>query len=200
MNHDEPAVEEKPEGGAGAEGAEPAEHPAEEQPKPEEEAKVHFGKRILLELPISSTIKRICESAKKVVPEPIWPDPDKEPLPPPVTHSIVRPPPNRKERAAVTLFSVWTPKESQSAEDHEGDKLPEMVNSTTRWILQPKESKKIYVKFFSKNIGTFDQILQFEVVGAFKPVNLTLNAICEFPTINSNYRNVFMAQKKSRPA
>lgn len=75
-----------------------------------------------------------------------------------------------------------------------------MVNTVTRWILQPKESKKIYVKFFSKNIGTFDQILQFEVVGAYKPVNLTLNAICEFPTINSNYRNVFMAQKKSRPA
>jgi hypothetical protein len=93
----------------------------------------------------------------------------------------------------VTLYSVWTPKDGQSAEDGEHDKLPEMVNTVTRWILQPKEAKKIYVKFFSKIIGTFDQILQFEVVGAFKPINLNLNAICEFPTINSNYRNVFMA-------
>jgi hydrocephalus-inducing protein len=44
-----------------------------------------FGKRILIDLPVGSTIKKMCESAKKVVPEPIWPDPDKEPLPPPVT-------------------------------------------------------------------------------------------------------------------
>ena len=27
-----------------------------------------------------------------------------------------------------------------------------------------------------------------------------MNALCEFPTINSNFRNVFMQQKKSRPA
>jgi hydrocephalus-inducing protein len=27
-----------------------------------------------------------------------------------------------------------------------------------------------------------------------------LNAICEFPTINSNFRNVFLVNKKSRPA
>ncbi len=49
------------------------------------------------------------------------------------------------------------------------------------------------MKFFSKNIGNFDQVLQFEVVGSFKPFNVTLNTVCEFPTINSNYKNVFMA-------
>jgi hypothetical protein len=75
-----------------------------------------------------------------------------------------------------------------------------MANTQNRWILQSKETKKLYVKFFSKNIGNFDQILQFEVVGSFKPFNVTLNTVCEFPTINSNYKNVFMAQKKSRPA
>ena len=74
-----------------------------------------------------------------------------------------------------------------------------MRNDQTRWILQPKEIKKVYVKFFSKNIGTFDQILQFEIIASYRPFNLNLNAICEFPTINSNYRNVFMTNKKSRP-
>jgi len=152
----------------------------------------------LVDIAIAATIKKICEAAKTVVPEPLWPDPDKEPLPAPVTHSIVRPPPNRKERPAVTLFSVWTP--SGHAEEPEEGKLPEMSSSVTRWILQPKESKKIFVKFFSKNIGTFDQVLPFEIVGAYKTFNLSLNAICEFPTINSNYKNVFMAQKKSRPS
>jgi len=43
-------------------------------------------------------------------------------------------------------------------------------------------------------------VLPFEIVGASKTFNLSLNAICEFPTINSNYKNVFMAQKKSRPS
>lgn len=75
-----------------------------------------------------------------------------------------------------------------------------MTNTVSRWILQPKESKKLYVKFFSKNIGSFDQVMQFEIVGSYRPFNLNTNAICEFPTINSNYRNVFMAQKKSRPS
>ena len=121
------------------------------------ENKLIYGKRILVDLAIASTIKKICESTKKVVSEPIWPDPDKEPLPAPLTHSIVRPPPNRKERQGVTLFSIWTPKDG--AEEPEADKHPEMHSSMTRWILQPKESKKIYVKFFSKNIGNFDQIL-----------------------------------------
>jgi hydrocephalus-inducing protein len=42
--------------------------------------------------------------------------------------------------------------------------------------------------------------MQFEIVGSYRPFNLNMNAVCEFPTINSNYRNVFMAHKKSRPA
>jgi len=72
-----------------------------------------YGRRILVDLTIAHTIKNICDSAKKIVPEPIWPDPDKEPLPAPVTHSIVKPPPNRKEKPQVTLFSVNTPKEGE---------------------------------------------------------------------------------------
>jgi len=43
------------------------------------------------------------------VPEPLWPDPDKEPLPPPVIHQIVKRPPARPERKEITLFSIWTP-------------------------------------------------------------------------------------------
>ena len=74
-----------------------------------------------------------------------------------------------------------------------------MNDNITRWTLGPKETKKLYIKFFSKNIGTFEQTLQFEIVGSYKPFNLNLNGVCEFPTINSNFRNVFMAYKKSRP-
>ncbi len=45
-----------------------------------------FGKRILVDLTIGPTIREICEESKKMVPEPIWPDPDKEPLPAPLIH------------------------------------------------------------------------------------------------------------------
>lgn len=65
---------------------------------------VVYGKRILVDLIIGKTIREICEESKKLVPEPIWPDPDREPLPPPVIHQIVKKPPNRNERTPITLF------------------------------------------------------------------------------------------------
>ncbi len=74
-----------------------------------------------------------------------------------------------------------------------------MTSDKTRWILEPKEIKKLYVKFFSKTIGTYDQNLQFEIVGSYKTFNMSLNGICDYPSINSNPKNVFMTQKKSRP-
>jgi hypothetical protein len=69
----------------------------------------HFGERILRPQFIEYDFKFLCESAKTVVPEPLWPDPDKEPLPPPVTHAIVKRPAARPERKEITLFSIWTP-------------------------------------------------------------------------------------------
>ena len=42
--------------------------------------------------------------------------------------------------------------EEVKAED-EGNKIPPMTDKQTRWVLQPKESKKLYVKFFSTKTG-----------------------------------------------
>jgi hypothetical protein len=74
-----------------------------------------------------------------------------------------------------------------------------MTKDQTRWVLGPKESKKIYVKFFSKRVGAFSQTLKFEIVGSLRTFDLSLNSICEFPIINHGYRNVFMNNKKTRP-
>lgn len=55
----------------------------------EEEApkeKPYRGRRLPLEVPLQYNFRYLCEEAKRGVPEPVWPDPDKEPLPPPVTH------------------------------------------------------------------------------------------------------------------
>lgn len=75
-----------------------------------------------------------------------------------------------------------------------------MNKQQTRWILQPKESKKVYIKFFSTIVDTFNSSMQFEIVGSYKPFTLNLNAICDYPIINSNYKNVFMQYKKTKPA
>jgi len=75
-----------------------------------------------------------------------------------------------------------------------------MTDKQTRWVLQPKESKKLYVKFFSTKTGPQDQVLQFEIVGSYKAFNLNAKASCDFPTINSNARNLYLQQKKVRPA
>jgi len=49
-----------------------------------------------------------------------------------------------------------------------------MTKDQTRWVLEPKESKKLYVKFFSKKVGSFSQTLKFEIVGSLKAFDLSL--------------------------
>lgn len=119
---------------------------------------------------IEYDFKFLCDTARAAVPEPLWPDPDKEPLPPPVTHQIVKRPPTRPDRKEITLFSIWTPlpegdrpptAEDGQAPAEEGsvaegeDALPQMTKDHTRWVLGPKETKKVYVKFFSQRTGAF---------------------------------------------
>jgi len=132
-------------------------------------AEIRYGKRILVPRSIEYDFKYLCDAAKAAVPEPLWPDPDKEPLPPPIIHQIVRRPQVRPERKDITMFSIWTPlpeaPRPASAEDgqapaeegaEEGqDSLPPMTKDQTRWVLGPKESKKVYIKFFSQRVGSF---------------------------------------------
>lgn len=142
-----------------------------------------------------------------MVPEPEWPNPDKEPLPPPLINSIQRRPPARVIRTPITKFSIYTPLSEDEIKKNEGDneevtsnappvegeenkvdedanKLPPMTEKQTRWVLQPKESKKLYVKFFSTKTGPQDQVLQFEIVGSYKNFNLNAKASCDFPMIS----------------
>lgn len=176
---------------------------------------------------------------KQNVPEPVWPDPDKEPLPPPTIQQIIKKPGNRPEKAKVTLFSIWTQvdklekegegeeapepdakadpkaKKGKDAKDAKGakgkeepkevevkeeEKGPLLDKSITRWTLQPNEAKTLYIKFFSAKTGKFNQTLNFEVLGSSRQFPLDIKAVCEFPTINSNAKNVFLLQKRQRPA
>jgi len=50
----------------------------------------------------------------------MWPDPDKEPLPPPVINSIIKKVPIRSERAPITSYSIWTPLDEE-VNDQDGE-------------------------------------------------------------------------------
>lgn len=146
-----------------------------------EENPVAGGKRIMQEVNVEYDFTYLCEYiCRSVVPEPLWPDPDKEPLPPPLINSVLKKPPNRSERAKITKFKILTP----TGDAAEGDKLPPLSEKETRWVIQPKESKRLYIKFFSTKIGTYNETLQFEVVGSYKSFNLPIQGLCEFPAIN----------------
>ena len=43
-----------------------------------------MGSRVIVPYNIEYDLKYLCDNAKSVVPEPIWPDPDKDPLPAPI--------------------------------------------------------------------------------------------------------------------
>jgi len=71
----------------------------------------------------------------------MWPDPDKEPLPAPVINSIIKKPPNRSERAKITKFTIRTPADPEKPDDYSN------FTGNNRWVLQPKESKTLYMMF-----------------------------------------------------
>ena len=181
----------------------------ENQPQPGQPRR---GKRILTPAFVEYDFKFLCESAKSAVPEPLWPDPDKEPLPPPIVHQIIRRPPTRPERKEITMFSIWTPLPEPPAaatgedgaaveepEEGQKDPFPPMTKEKTRWVLGPKESAKLFIKFFSQSVGSFSQTLKFEIVGSPRAFDLNIVALCELPRLNEFYKNVFMTHKKTRP-
>ena len=53
-----------------------------------EQDQICYGKRFIREQNIQYDFVFLCEDIKKVVAEPEWPDPDNEPLPPPLINSI----------------------------------------------------------------------------------------------------------------
>jgi len=83
---------------------------------------------------------------------------------------MLKKPPNRSERTKITKFKILTP----TGDAAEGEKLPPLSEKETRWVIQPKESKKLFIKFFSTKIGAYNENLQFEVVGSYKTFTLPI--------------------------
>ena len=75
-----------------------------------------MGSRVIVPYNIEYDLKYLCDNAKSVVPEPIWPDPDKDPLPAPILNQIIKKPQTRPEKKEITMFSIWTPTSNKNAE------------------------------------------------------------------------------------
>ncbi|XP_059848459.1 hydrocephalus-inducing protein homolog isoform X2 [Hypanus sabinus] len=66
-----------------------------------------------------------------------------------------------------------------------------------RWIVQPGEEVALQVNFSSVECGTFDQTLNFELLGTQRCYKLYCRGICTFPTISQDPRVVFRHRIKS---
>jgi hypothetical protein len=92
------------------------------------EEAIIYGGRSVRDMGIHYDFTFLCEKICHIVPEPVWPDPDKEPLPPPVINSIIKKLPTRQERQQITSYSIWTPSEAAQPPATEGEDADAQAN------------------------------------------------------------------------
>ena len=184
-----------------------------EEKKEIEESKIEVPRQILImkdnrsviSLPIIFNYQQFNNIILENVPEPMFPDMDKEPVPEPVLNQILKKPPSRPRLEKNKYFSILTPKDNYINEtDEDIINLEEplennTVNNQARWVVPAKQKITLYVKFFSKVPGNYETTLDFESPFSIKGYKADCLGVCDFPNINSNPVNVFMQRKKTRP-
>ncbi|KAM4672094.1 hydrocephalus-inducing protein homolog [Amazona ochrocephala] len=70
--------------------------------------------------------------------------------------------------------------------------------SSCRWIVPAHGEVELKVFFSSKEVGQFDQVLHFEILGTNRLYQLHCRGICLYPTISQDPRVVFPHQRKSK--
>jgi len=75
----------------------------------------------------------------------------------------------------------------------------EELESRSRWIIPANKSIFIAIKFFSKEVGQFEAITEFDTTFSIgKPFPYKLNANCSFPEISNFYKNIYMNVRRAR--
>ncbi|TMW60398.1 hypothetical protein Poli38472_000440 [Pythium oligandrum] len=136
-------------------------------------------------------------------------------LPPSAKLQVLRRPPQRFARKPILRFSLRRlPTNDETATDKDsasqGGENEEQTSSqtldtsspssmsATRWVLPPHSSVPIAVQFASRDVGTFDAAMGFEIVGIRREFTLFCRASASVPQINTDPRNIFMSRVKSR--
>mmetsp|Transcript_39419 Transcript_39419/g.35148 ORF Transcript_39419/g.35148 Transcript_39419/m.35148 type:complete len:418 (+) Transcript_39419:788-2041(+) len=166
---------------------------------------VEKDNRSVINLPISFNYQQMNNDVLDHVPEPEFPDPEKEPVPEPLIQQILKKPANRAKLDAIKSFTILTPKNGYENEGDEDlipldEPLEEHIINKHRWIIPSKKKISLYVKFFTRVPGQYDNNLDFECYFSNKKYQLPCIGLCDYPTINSNPMNIFMQRKKFRPA
>jgi hydrocephalus-inducing protein len=75
----------------------------------------------------------------------------------------------------------------------------EPYRADTRWVIPPHSGVDLMVRFTSPEIGSFQDLAGFQVVGDSLSKNVTLRGECAYAHISTDYRNVFYRKTKTRP-
>jgi len=158
------------------------------------------------------------EAIMAVLPEVPSTPPVRDPfvdLPPPLTRQIIRRPRSRHAPLFPAGFEIWTlpllpdkggkegkgGEEEAAAEGDDGDaELIAEPTQQSRWVIPPKSSVPLLVKYRAQVLGSAEQSFTFEMVGvgADRQVTLHCSTSSVQPSISKDYRNVFHRKVKSR--
>ncbi|KAJ3416712.1 hypothetical protein HDV05_000542 [Chytridiales sp. JEL 0842] len=100
-------------------------------------------------------------------------------------------PASNKKHRPVILKITEDSKPIDLDEEYEKEPLPKY-----RWIIQPKERKELTVKFSTNEIGKFEQVLQFEIMGSRAKYSILCVGHCRYSQIVNDYKKIFPKWKK----
>lgn len=89
-------------------------------------------------------------------------------------------------------------KKGKAEPDPEEPPKPQRVTQY-RWVVPAKGAVHVVVQYRSPEIGKHNQIAAFDVLGGDKNNSVVLYGLCVYPTISTDYRNVFFRKVKTRP-
>lgn len=78
------------------------------------------------------------------------------------------------------------------------DDIDKDGSSRYRWIIPPKDSKELAIKFNSNEIGKFEQTLTFEIVGSRNKFSLLCVGQCRYSQMISDTKKIFPKWRKSK--
>ena len=67
-----------------------------------------------------------------------------------------------------------------------------------RWVVPANGEVTLRLRFFSEDLGQYDQTMNFEIVGTRRRYQMYCRGICSFPTISREPRIVFPSRVKSK--
>ncbi|KAI9356512.1 hypothetical protein DFJ73DRAFT_958267 [Zopfochytrium polystomum] len=102
------------------------------------------------------------------------------------------PAPNKKGKPIIKVAEDVKPVVEQE------DETEKESATRYRWIIPPKENKDLMIKFNSNEIGKFEHVVQFEMVGSRAKYGIPVVGVCRYAQIAGDPKKIFPKWKKSK--